>query len=125
MCMGAQQSDPTPSMLFGRSVSARFIHDAVLHGRRSKELCTLTPRANIAALRTSSVSSSRFIMVALGIALFVIGFAITVAGSSSEGLQSEDSSGLNSLTVSGVAISLVGVVTATVGPFASFLRKRG
>lgn len=72
-------------------------------------------------------------MVAVGIALFAVGFAITIASSSSAGdvsegsrLVQDSSSGwsLDLMTLSGMTISIAGVVTATVGPVVSFVKRK-
>lgn len=78
---------------------------------------------------------SRSVMALIGIALFVVGFVITLGAISGVALPgvhaSQNHGGLgsgNSETtlwmVLGLAISLAGLILATVGPAISFLKAR-
>lgn len=60
-------------------------------------------------------------IVFFGIALFIAGFLVTVTTlSNSTGTSGTNSGGLSELvTISGSAISLCGIVVATLGPLAS------
>jgi hypothetical protein len=86
--------------------------------------------SSITEPRRVGPGGTRFLMVCVGIALFVIGFLLTITSlsengrslgqSASEnslagnGLLSHSSSGL--VLIAGVSTSLAGVVTATIGP---------
>lgn len=80
-------------------------------------------------------SRERLLMVAFGIALFVTGFVMTIAGFSVSGVEgarasdshlaaSSDNAGSHSelLLFVGMVTSLAGVVVATVGPVFYMLR---
>ena len=85
------------------------------------------------------VLNSRFLMVSVGIGLFVIGFIVTVAsfsqmnvgGSRVESgapipIDNEDSGrGADISVLAGIITSLAGVIVATVGPTISVMRNRG
>ena len=85
---------------------------------------------------TSRREKSRLIMVSVGIILFVVGFLVTLTAIESDhaAASDNDTSGLRSETgafasislylLSGILISLVGVVLATVGPVAGMVKRR-
>jgi len=68
----------------------------------------------------------RFAMLPIGILLFVIGFLIAVSFSSGAGASegTEDGEGLGIVSLTGIALSLSGVVVATAGPASLFLNRR-
>ncbi len=79
-------------------------------------------------------SRSKLLMVAVGIVLFVVGFMLTVAAipqteqteiSGSSGSANGDDLGSSSgfYLMSGMFVSLTGVVLATVGPAMAFVRR--
>jgi len=81
-------------------------------------------------LKNGKTGEIRLLIVFLGIVLFVVGFLVTVTTlSNSTGASGQDGSaptsvnhsrGLSELvTISGSAISLCGIVVATLGPLAS------
>ena len=75
-------------------------------------------------------------IVIVGIALFVLGFVITVSSFSSGGVDGEDGTPGNTfatgtspgplslLMITGMVVSFTGVLIATVGPMASFIQGR-
>lgn len=87
---------------------------------------------------TSRVPNARLLMVLVGIALFVIGFLVTVASISQMnvgGAHGESGVPLSvdnerfggeadALVLAGIVTSLSGVVIATVGPTVSVVRGR-
>jgi len=78
----------------------------------------------------------RLAVVMIGIALFVLGFIITLSTLSGNGTGTEeDASGnllsertgtgsLSVLMILGIVVSLAGVLIATVGPMASFMQNK-
>ena len=82
--------------------------------------------------------NARFLMVSVGIALFVIGFLVTVSSISQMNVgRAHDESGVplsidnerlggeaDMLVLAGIMTSLAGVVIATVGPAVSVMRSR-
>jgi len=89
-------------------------------------------------LGASRVPNARFLMVSVGIALFVIGFFVTVSSFSQIHVGvAQDGSGVprsidnerfggeaDMLVLAGIITSLAGVVIATVGPAFSVMRSR-
>lgn len=84
----------------------------------------------IRKLKNGNTGEIRLLIVFIGIVLFVVGFLVTVTTlSDSTGVSGRDGSatisgnhshGLSELvTISGSAISLSGIVVATLGPLAS------
>ena len=79
---------------------------------------------------------TRFIMVLTGILLFVIGFLVTLAsvhgdqavassdGGLSEGTPTGSSAYGGIYLISGISVSLMGVVLATVGPAIGIVRRK-
>jgi len=86
--------------------------------------------------KTLGNETPRLIMVSVGILLFVAGFLVTLAAVESDHAGSTDSdaaalrgetrpsSSAGVYILSGILISLVGVVLATVGPAAGMVRGR-
>jgi len=86
--------------------------------------------------KTLRTEKPRFIMVSVGILLFVAGFLVTLMAIESDHAGSTDSdaatlrgetrpsSSAGVYILSGILISLVGVVLATVGPAAGMVRGR-
>jgi uncharacterized membrane protein HdeD (DUF308 family) len=85
---------------------------------------------------TSRREKSRLITVSVGILLFVVGFLITLAvvesdhaaasdnDTSGQGSETGSSTSTGLYLLSGILISLVGVVLATVGPVAGMVKGR-
>jgi hypothetical protein len=75
----------------------------------------------IRKLKNGNTGEIRLLIVFLGIVLFVAGFLVTVTTlSDSTGTDGNHSHGLSELvTISGSAISLCGIVVATLGPLSS------
>jgi len=79
-------------------------------------------------------SRSKLLMVATGIILFIVGFMLTVAAipqaEQAEASQADHSMGTSDLgsspefyLMSGMFVSLTGVVLATVGPALAFVKR--
>jgi uncharacterized membrane protein YhaH (DUF805 family) len=89
-------------------------------------------------LGASRTPNARFLMVSLGIALFVIGFLVTVTSFSQMNVgRAHDGTGVplsidnerfgeeaDMLILAGIMTSLTGIVVATVGPAVSVMRGR-
>ncbi|MGQ9588341.1 MAG: hypothetical protein ACUVT7_08175 [Thermoplasmata archaeon] len=68
---------------------------------------------------------TRFVMVPIGIALFALGFVMTAASVSGGTIIGQTSHPVSHLVLlSGILVSLAGVVTATVGPASFFFHHR-
>ena len=80
----------------------------------------------IRKLKNGKTGEIRLLIVFLGIVLFIVGFLVTVTTlSDSTGISGSHSHGLSELvTISGSAISLSGIVVATLGPLASATSDR-
>ena len=89
----------------------------------------------IRKLKNGNTGEIRLLIVFVGIVLFIAGFLVTVTTlSDSAGISEQDGSatisedqshGLSGLvTISGSAISLCGIVVATMGPLASAASSR-
>ena len=87
------------------------------------------------AVPSGDKRQARLAILLIGIALFVLGFVITVSSSSGLGDSKEgnshgvfstgaDTSSLSLLVLVGIVISLAGVLVATVGPMASFIQAK-
>jgi hypothetical protein len=78
----------------------------------------------------------KLVVVVVGIALFVLGFMLTVSSLSTNGTGTEDGAtsgvfsegaaigSLSLLMIIGMSVSFAGVLIATVGPMASFMQNK-
>jgi uncharacterized membrane protein len=75
----------------------------------------------IRKLKNGNTGEIRLLIVFFGIVLFIVGFLVTVTTlSDGAGASGNHSHGLSELvTISGSAISLCGIVVATLGPLSS------
>jgi hypothetical protein len=91
-------------------------------------------RVTARAVDTGGHGRSRLLMVSLGIVLFILGFMLTIAaiphagqneasGTSGSYGGGEPGSSSDFYLMSGMVVSLAGVVLATVGPAMGFVKR--